>query len=85
MSHRFHLSLLLTLFPGLLAGCGTGGSPAAPDASGTQDARLLTHAALIASASGDAALAARHRERALALCATLLPSERGMLERVPTR
>lgn len=42
MSHRFHLSLLLTLFPGLLAGCGTNGSPAAPDASGTQDAGSVT-------------------------------------------
>ena len=42
MSHRFHLSLLLTLFPGLLAGCGTSGSPATADASGTQDAGSVT-------------------------------------------
>lgn len=54
-------------------------------AAGIRDARVLVHAALLASAEGDARTAARHREDALAMGATLLPSERGLLERVPGR
>ena len=51
-------------------------------AAGTQDARLFVHAALVASAAGDRELARKHRESALRLAATLLPSERALVERI---
>ena len=51
---------------------------------GTPDARLFCHAAVIAQRLGDAAESSRWRELALKSRQQLLPSERALLEQIPT-